>query len=141
MQLLEDISKIVREIEAQYGLQLTDDQYTYSREKILRVFLHESCHAVVAGATPWIFDLPEYEHTVIDEILARLLETDIARALGLPVHTAQEQVDELELYEEEPISLEQFEELANTWQTRYRRLADLNGMARYIQSSVFPAEA
>ncbi|NLU41051.1 MAG: hypothetical protein GXX08_02480 [Firmicutes bacterium] len=50
-------------------------------------FLYEACHAAVLRCVPWIDDLDEDEHTALDEVLARLLETEVADLIGLFAHS------------------------------------------------------
>jgi predicted Zn-dependent protease len=74
--------------------------------------------------------LEESDHTALDEILARLLEEKIGLALGLAVHTSEEQVRELMHYPVK-ITVEQYEHLRRKWQQQYWPAKDVGRMATY----------
>ena len=130
LKLLDDLAAIIRQIESALGLRLTDQDFADGREEVLHVFLHESCHAAVSHAAPWIHDLDDRDHTALDELPVRLLEEEIGRALGLFVHTPEEQVRELARY---PVmmTVEQYGHLRRRWREAYWPAQDIEGMATY----------
>ena len=130
LKLLDDLTSIIREIESSLSVHLTDRDFRDGRDEILHVFLHEACHAVVSNCLPWIHELGEGAHTTLDEVLARLLEEKIGLALGLTVHTPEEQVRELRRYPVN-ITVEQYEHLRKRWQEKYWPARDVEGMAKY----------
>ena len=130
MKLINDIANILREVESVLGMQLTDEDFADGRDEIVHIFLHEACHAAVSNRVPWIHELNDNEHTVLDEVLARLLEGEIGLGLGLTVHTPEECVRELRHYPVK-ITLEQYECLQAEWQQRYWPLKDIEGIATY----------
>jgi hypothetical protein len=130
LKLLDDLTNIIREIETSLSVHLTDEDFKDGRGEIVHVFLHEACHAVVSNCLSWIHELGESAHTALDEVLARLLEEKIGLALGLAVHTSEEQVRELRHYPVN-ITVEQYEHLRRKWQQKYWPAKDVEGMATY----------
>lgn len=131
MKLFDDMEMIHKVTQSLFNIELTDEYYRQGREEIIHVFLHETCHAVAAGCVPWIFYLPEETHTVVDEILARLIERQVAEMMNIPSHTADEQVEELAMYGI-TISNRQYVHLMGKWQYELGPKRDVEGMARYI---------
>jgi uncharacterized protein (DUF2342 family) len=112
-----DIAEVIRSVESVFGISLRDEDFhSEDREEILHVFLHEACHAAVSKASPWIHDLPEDQHTLIDETAARLLEAEIATRLGLYTHSIDEHVEELAFYGF-TVPTESYRSLVETWET------------------------
>jgi hypothetical protein len=107
-----DIAEANRGVESVFGISLRGED----QEEILHVFLHEACHAAVSKASPWIHDLPEDQHTLIDEIAARLLEAEIASRLGLYTHSIDEHVEELAFYGF-TVPTESYRSLVEAWAT------------------------
>jgi hypothetical protein len=128
MKLFDELRDVVRHVETTLAVRLTDANFADAREELLHVFLHEACHAAVSNRVPWIHDLPEREHTALDEVMARLLETELAPRLNLHVHTIEEHARELEMYGLS-VPVETLERLDATWRERHRKTWDLPGMA------------
>lgn len=82
MQIIDELLHIIQQIESALDIQLTGQDFADGRNEIVHIFLHESCHAAVSRIAPWIHDLEEHEHTALDEILARLLESTIGSQLN-----------------------------------------------------------
>ena len=116
MKLLDDLADVVRHIESVLDVDLSDEEFV--DPEFMHVFLHEACHAGVSKCVPWIHDLNDEAHTAIDEIMARLLETEVAPKFGLYVHTPEEHVRELVRYPVQ-ISVDQYRHLCSQWQKRY----------------------
>lgn len=133
MQIIDELLHIIQQIESALDIQLTGQDFADGRNEIVHIFLHESCHAAVSRIAPWIHDLEEHEHTALDEILARLLESTIGSQLNLPIHSNEEIVYELGLYPIN-ITLEQYNYLQSVWNERYWPNRDISGMANYCQN-------
>jgi hypothetical protein len=133
MKLFGELEAVIQQIESALNVRLTDEDFADGREELLHVFTHEACHAAVSHRIPWIHELDEQDHTVLDEVLARLLEERIGLALGLYVHSPEEHVRELSRYPVE-ITVEQYEHLYAEWRRRYWPARDLEGMASYALS-------
>lgn len=115
---------------------MEDVDFVDGREEIVHVFLHEACHAAISNKVPWIHDLIDEQHTVVDEVLIRLLENKICLILGMPAHSSEEHVRELEMYYVE-ITVEQFEHLNKQWQQQCEPRKDLEGMGYCILNHLF----
>jgi len=87
MEILVELAAIAEQVESELGVRPTEDDWADAREELVHVFLHEACHAALSNAAPWIHDLPDKQHTAVDEVVARLLEDHVARRLGLYAHT------------------------------------------------------
>jgi len=98
MKLLDELHGIVERIEVETGIHLEDVDFADGREEIVHVFLHEACHAAISNKVPWIHDLIDEQYTIVDGVLARLLENEICLILGMPAHSSEEHVRELEMY-------------------------------------------
>lgn len=131
MKLFNDLNNIVRYIESVFDIQLTDENFIDGRDEIMHIFLHEACHAAISASIPWIHDLDEKQHTIVDEILARLIEGEVAPSIGIAVHTPEEHVKELSFYPVK-ITVRQYEHLCEKWEKQYWSNKDLTGMASYI---------
>ena len=128
--ILEKMARINDLIDATLGIELTDEDFSDGREELLHIYCHEACHAALAHCVPWLHDLPESEHTLVDEVLARLLEKVFAPRLGLFLHSDDEFLVELSMY---PVDLPSgtFERLDAAWQSTFWPRQDLAGMAVY----------
>ena len=137
MDLLAELAVIAEQVQVELGVRPTEDDWADAREELVHVFLHEACHAALSNAAPWIHDLPDEQHTAVDEVVARLLEDHMARRLGLYAHTPRQHVRELEMYPVR-ISVDQYAHLAAMWKAPYGPGKDLDGMARYVWRLLFP---
>lgn len=137
MKLLDELHEIIKRIEVETGIHLEDVDFADDHEEIVHVFLHETCHAAISNRIPWIHDLTDEQHTVVDEVLARLLENTISPILEMPNHMSEEHVRELEMYPVK-ITVEQFKHLNKQWQQQYKPRKDLEGMGYYILNHLFP---
>ena len=126
--LLESLARINREVETTLNIELTDRDFTDGRDELLHIYCHEACHAALAHCVPWLGELPEGEHTLVDEVLARLLEKEIAPRLGLYLHSNEEFLVELSMYSVE-IAQESYERLSAAWDADFWPRHDLAGMA------------
>jgi uncharacterized protein (DUF952 family) len=131
--ILNDLHKIDRFIETLLGIELMAEDFAAGKEEIEHIYCHEACHAALAHCVPWVAELPEQEHTAVDEIMARLIEKEVAPELGLFTHSDKEFLEELAMY---PVDLdwEAYNELLSVWQAQFWPARDLPGMARYVQT-------
>ena len=137
MRLPDDFAAVVRQIEADFDVQLTDEDIAAYQHAEIHEFLHEMCHSVIAHYVPWINDIKGQERIAVDEGLARLLETETGSRLGLLVHTPEEHIRELSNYRYKypvEITIEQYAHLKAEWQNHYLPAKDIAGMATYILS-------
>lgn len=123
---------VVQKIDEELNIQLEDKHFADGQEEAIHVFLHEACHAAVLNCAPWIHDLPEQEHTAVDEIMARMLEDEIAQELGMKRHSAAEHVRELSCYHL-LINLQQYNHLRKKWLQIYWPNRDVAGMVHYVK--------
>jgi hypothetical protein len=137
VELWAELAEIAAQVEFELGVRPAQADWADAREELVHVFLHEACHAALSSAAPWIHDLPDEQHTAVDEVVARLLEDHMARRLGLYAHTPRQHVRELKLYPVR-ISVEQYAHLAASWKAAYGPSKDLDGMARYTKRHLFP---
>ena len=77
MAILAELEAISNQVQAEFGLCLSKADWADARAELIHVFLHEACHAALSSAAPWIDQLPE-EDTAVDEVVARLLEDQMA---------------------------------------------------------------
>jgi hypothetical protein len=139
VELLAELAVIAEQVQAELGVRPTEADWADAREELVHVFLHEACHAALSNAAPWIHDLPDEQHTAVDEVVARLLEDHMARRLGLYTHTPKQHVHELEMYPVS-ISIEQYIHLAGLWKERFSQDKDLGGMAQSTLNVLFAGD-
>ena len=126
--LLDSLVQIRDVVGAGLDVALTEQDFSEGREELLHIYCHEACHAALAHIVPWLRDLPEDEHTVVDETLARFLEKVFAPSLGLFLHSDEEFLVELSMY---PAALERegYLRLSAVWESTFWPRKDLAGMA------------
>ena len=136
-----DIEAAIQAVESTFGISLHDENFRgEDREEILHVFVHETCHAAVSQASPWIHDLPEDEHTLIDEIVARLLEAEIAAQLGLHTHSIDEHVEELTFYGF-TVPTESYRTLVETWKTLPHTAEGIDRLAYVVRDTLLAPDS
>lgn len=140
LELVDSLSAILNHVEAALDLQLTSDDLQEGYPDIAHVFLHEVCHAALAHAAPWVIDLPGEQHTAVDEVVARLIEDEMASSLGMFVHSPKQHVHELGGYPVR-ITVTQYGHLRDKWKGQYGPAKDPEGMARYALHYLFPGYA
>jgi len=131
MTLIENLAAIRTQLEGALGIELTDEDFADGREEIVHIYLHEACHAAVSHVAPWICELEEAEHTAVDELMARFLEKEIGRSLGLFVHSTDEFIQELQRYPVD-VSRKDYEYLNTFWEKYFWLHRDLPGMATFV---------
>ncbi|MDI6825277.1 MAG: hypothetical protein QME93_12525 [Bacillota bacterium] len=132
--VLDEMASVVTRLKEDFHLSLTDEDFAFARDELLHVFLHEACHAALYRAIPWLLRLHDDEHVLIDEVLARILESDLAPAFGLTPHTVEEHMEEFSRYDLKfPLSAEQYVHLADVWRERYGASRDVAAFAEYAR--------
>ena len=126
--LLESLARIDAEIGSALGIRLTEQDFANGRDELLHIYCHEACHAALVHSVPWLAKLPEEEHTLVIEILVRLLEKEVAPSLGLYLPSDEAFLVELSMY---PVGLkrETFRQLCAVWTAAFWPRRDLAGMA------------
>jgi uncharacterized protein (DUF952 family) len=129
--ILIDLAKTDATVETLLEIELKAEDFAAGKEEIEHIYLHETCHAALAHTVPWLAGLSEAEHTAVDEIMARLLEKEIAPKLGLFTHSDDEFLDELKMYH---VDLDRgtYDEFSSVWESQFWPARDLPGMARYV---------
>jgi uncharacterized protein (DUF952 family) len=126
--LLDSLAQIRDVVGAGLDIDLTEQDFTDVREELQHIYCHETCHAALAHQVPWLRDLPEDEHTMVDETLARFLEKVFAPRLGLFLHSDEEFLVELSMY---PAAFEReaYLSLSAVWKSTFWPRKNLAGMA------------
>ena len=136
LNIIGEIGEAIRAIQDTFGLRLQDSDFRPEhREEILHVCIHETCHAAISQASPWIHELPEMEHTAIDEIAARILETEIARQLQLPVHSIDSHSRELSNYGLN-VQVQVLGTFFNAWESMPHSPDGIDRLCRLIQTTL-----
>ena len=131
MKVLEELNNILSTIENAMQIELKDDDFVVGRDQLLHIFLHEASHAVVTNQVKWIHELDEDKETAVDEILARFLDDDFVKILGMASHTIAEHVNELSKYPVQ-ISENEFSKLKDIWRKVYFPERNVEGMAKEL---------
>lgn len=129
--ILEKMTQINGLIAATLGIELTDEDFADGREQLLHIYCHEACRAALVHCVPWLRDLPEREHILVDEVLARLLERELSPRLGLYLPSDAEFLVELSMY---PVQIDRiiYEGFNSVWESVFWPHKDLAGMAVHI---------
>lgn len=115
MRIIGQIGEAIRAVQAAYGIDLQDTEFRPEhREEILHVVIHETCHTAISHSAPWINTLPDDQHTAVDEIAARVLETEISQQLSLYSHSVEGHARELTNYGLD-ISVETLRSFFSAW--------------------------
>ncbi len=131
MTLFEDLAAIKTKLERTLEIVLNDEDFVGGREEVIHIFLHEACHAAISHAAPWIHDLAGEEHTAVDELMARFLEKEIGKSLGLFVHSTDEYIQELQRYPVD-VTKDNYAYLNIIWESYFWPRKDLPGMATFV---------
>jgi len=96
MKIIGEIGEAIRAVQATYGIDLQEIELRPEhREEILHVVIHETCHTAISHAAPWVNALPDTQHTAVDEIAARVLETEVSEQQSLYAHSVESHAREL----------------------------------------------
>lgn len=136
MRIIGEAGEAIRAVQKALSLQLADADFRPEhREEILHVIVHETCHAAISQASPWIHELSEDVHTMIDEVAARVLETDIASQLQLCVHSPEGHSDELANYGLH-VSPQQMSEFIENWKTMPHSSHGIDQLCHLIRTAM-----
>jgi len=127
-----DMLKLITErIESIFAFKLTCKDIKFGHEEITHVYLREACRATLTHFVSWISTLPEKQQKIIEEIMVRLLESEIGSSLGIFVQGDQVFLEALKGYLL-LLSQEEFAHLKDIWQIYFWPKHDLAGMATYL---------
>lgn len=133
---IRSLEAIIDRLESDFGLTLIDEDFEFARDDfrdMLHVLLHEACHAVFYRI-PWLKELHDQEHTLLDEVVVRILERDLSPEFGLAPHSIEEHLEELRHYDLSfDVTRQTFEHLAAVWVERYKPARDVAGFAEYAR--------
>ncbi len=126
------------EMEKIYDISLEDKDFVIGKQQLLHIFNHETLHAVISKRVPWIHKLQESEETLVDEILARVLNHDLVKKANLleklkPWYIPDTGKDarDLEGYGIH-VTESQFKEILKTWETRFGTAETVEHMAKWL---------
>lgn len=107
---------MVKRVEAELGVSLTDEDLRGDLPYVLQVFLHEVCHAALGKRVPSLRKPYDPAVDLIDEVVVRLLEDELGAGLGFPIHTPEEHAREIAtLNPPVQVSPEQYRHLQRKW--------------------------
>lgn len=137
MNIISQLGEAIRTLQATLGIELQDADFRpENREEILHILIHETCHAAISQSASWVHELPDTHHTAVDEIAARVLETEIANQLQLHAHSVESHSRELSLYglDVVPTTLDAF---FNAWAKLPRSPNGIEQLCRLIHNTLF----
>jgi len=131
---------IIAGIEASFGVRISDEELLGDMPHVVHVLLHEACHAALARHVGRIAetDHPAWDQAI--EVVAQIMEGEVAAGLGLPLHPPEEHVREIQaLGMAKELAPTHYEHLRRRWKEAYAPRKDLEGMLRYTHAFLFPA--
>jgi hypothetical protein len=131
------LNEIVRHVEGRLGVTLPDAVVRDCIPDIAHVFLHELCHAALAGAVPWAGPTAELDPVVDEavEVAVLILERSLSAELGLAVHPSEEVVSALAPYPV-PLTPNEFADLEDAWERQHRASRDIAGFSERVLRSL-----
>ena len=136
MKIIGAIGEAIRVIQTTYGIELEDTDFQPEQhEEVLHVLVHEMCHSAISHAAPWVNVLPDSQHTAVDEIAARVLETEISQLLSLPSHSVASHAQELSNYGIE-IAVDTLEEFFAQWKALPRTPIGIEQLCQDIRDTL-----
>ena len=137
MKIIGEIGEAIRAVRATYGVDLQDTEFRPEhREEVLHVVIHETCHTAISHSAPWINTLPDSQYTTVDEIAARVLETEISEQLSLYAHSVEGHARELSNYGLD-ISVEALRGFFSTWDTLPHTKTGIEQLCQHIRGTLF----
>ena len=134
---LDDLYLLLKAMQDSLGLEIGSADYVVGREQLYYVFLHETTHAFIGKAAPWIYGLHEDETDFVDEVAARILIDDLLARLGL--------FDKVKLYYENHVNHrkelryygydltpELYDEMEQRYRGEFSATKDIDGFCRYL---------
>lgn len=96
---LENILPVaIKKLEEISSVEVSRERIDETIKHAVHIVIHELAHAYMEKALPWLNNLEDNQHTLIDEVLARLLERKVSKELDLYVEGFEEQLKELKMY-------------------------------------------
>lgn len=137
MKIIGEIGEAIRLVQTTYGLDLQDTAFRPEhREEILHVVIHETCHTAISLSAPWVNTLPDDQHTAVDEIAARILETEISGKLSKYVHSIEGHAHELSHYGLH-ISVDTLKGFFAAWETLPCSAEGIDQLCQRIRDGLF----
>ena len=139
MKIIGEIGEAMRAVQAAYEINLQNTAFRPEhREEILHVVIHETCHTAISHSAPWVNDLPDDQHTAVDEIAARVLETEISRRLSLFAHSVESHAEELGNYGIN-VSVDKLEGIFSFWIAQPHTRVGIEQLCQHIRETLFEA--
>jgi len=88
----------IKKLEEISGVKVSRKRIDETTKHVLHIAIHELAHTYLEKTLPWLNDVEETQHTLIDEVLTRLLERKVSKELDLYVESFEEQLRELKMY-------------------------------------------
>jgi hypothetical protein len=137
MRIIGEIGEAIRTVQAAYDIDLQETVFRPEhREEVLHVVIHETCHTAISHSAPWVNTLPDNEHTAVDEIAARVLETEISEQLSLYVHSVEGHVRELGNYGLD-IPVDTLGDIFSVWTSLPHTKAGIESLCKHIRETLF----
>ena len=92
------LSAAVKHLEKLAGVELAKSRIDSALREAIHIVIHELAHAALEQALPWLGNLEEKEHTLVDEVLARFLQRKVSAQLHLFTESLEEQLKEIRGY-------------------------------------------
>lgn len=134
---LDDLYLLLKAMQDSLGLEIGSADYLVGREQLYYVFMHETMHAFIGKAAPWIYQLHEDETDFIDEMAARMVIDDLIEHLGL--------FDKVKLFYENHVNHrkelnyygydltpDRYDEMEIHYRETFSETKDLEGFCRYL---------
>ncbi len=134
---LDDLYLLLKAMQGTLKMEIDGADYIVGREQLYYVFMHETMHAFIGKAAPWIYKLNEDETDFIDESAARILIDDLLGQLGL--------FDKVRLYYENHVnhrkelnyygydlSPEHYDEMEKRYRDAFAATKDIDSFCRYL---------
>jgi hypothetical protein len=88
----------IKKLEEISSVKVTRETIDETTKHVVHIVIHELAHVYMGKALPWLDNLKDNQHTLIDEVLARFLERKVSKELDLHVESFEEQLKELKMY-------------------------------------------
>ncbi len=136
---LQNLIDAFNDIEEIFEVSLEDNDYVIGKQQLLNIFNHETLHAVITKRVPWIHKLQETEETLVDEILARILNHYLVEKANLqdklkPWYIPDTKKDVLDLEKGYGIHLteDQYKGILKIWGKRFNSAENIEPMAEWL---------
>jgi|GEM_PF-2333056 hypothetical protein len=137
MKIIGEIGEAIRAVQAAYRIDLQETNFRPEhRDEVLHVVIHETCHTAISHSAPWVNTLPDDQHTAVDEIAARVLETEISEQLSLFTHSVEGHVRELGNYGLD-IPLDTLRGIFSVWTSLPHTKPGIERLCQHIRETLF----